>query len=128
MVSIIDYLKKLHSMKNIDNDEMLGDEKIKMLLYYIQGYHIAVFNRPIIEFVIKATSDGVDIDLIKLDDIILNEEVERLIEQVFELFGCYTEWKLREKITQEKPWIEARAGGNILSNQVMSSYFQNFIE
>ena len=63
----------------------------------------------------------------------ISKEDGELLENVFQTFGTYSAWGLRNLTHGEKPWIEATQNGRVM-NQVISrdsirDYFkQNYIE
>ena len=59
-------------------------------------------------------------------------ENQNLLEQVFQTFGQYSAWALRNKTHEERPWLEAtdngRHLGGLISRKTMLDYFkENYI-
>ena len=58
---------------------------------------------------------------------------ENLLNQVYEIFGQYSAWGLREKTHRERPWLEATENGTVLKKKIsrdtMKEYFkENYVE
>lgn len=62
-------------------------------------------------------------------------EQKETIEEVYELMGQYSAWKLREKTHNETPWLEtydeknkSNAEANIIPKETIKKYFKNYIK
>lgn len=119
------------------------------LLYYAEGCYLAIHNGeklfgerivawehgPVVEEVYRAYDDAYNLPLTEEDirdaDNIDTEDQE-LLEQVFNVFGEYSTWALRDKTHEETPWLEATQNGQVLNREInqetMKRYFeQNYI-
>lgn len=72
-----------------------------------------------------------DEDLSAIDKI--SDDDEFILKQVFDVFGQYASWYLRNKVRKETPWIEATDNGKHLGDKInretMEKYFkENYIE
>ncbi|MGN0242404.1 MAG: Panacea domain-containing protein [Candidatus Weimeria sp.] len=126
--------------------------KLLKLLYYAEGCYLAIhdgqrlFGNPIMAWAhgpvvvdVYETYKKDPYNLPQLtDDQIdkanrIKEEDKILLEQVFEEFGQYSAWKLRNMTHEETPWLEATDNGQHLNREInqetMKQYFSdNYIE
>lgn len=124
--------------------------KLIKLLYYAEGCSLALNNKslfdepiiawehgPVVEEVYqKYKKDPYNLPLDEEDYKIsekFNKEDLECLEQVFNVFGAYSAWGLRNKTHSETPWIEATNNGQILnqpiSRDTMKEFFKkNYIE
>ena len=126
-------------------DEEAGDVisnlKLQKLLYYAQGFHLALFNAPLFEDEVQAWLHGPVVPnayhLYKqhgsgaiprpegFDPRSLNEETRSLLDEVYNVYGQYSAWKLRNMTHVETPWVAAYAegGGTPISHAAMREFF-----
>lgn len=129
--------------------------KLQKLLYYCQGYHLAVYGKPMFEDEIQAWQHGPVIpsvyqefkriggNFIPAKENMLNEkekeaisqEKREIIEDVFDLLGHYDAWKLRNKTHEEAPWIEAQRKSEqeqrsnvTIETKDMQNYFSKYVK
>jgi uncharacterized phage-associated protein len=62
----------------------------------------------------------------------IGKEDQDLLEQVFQIFGQYSAWALRNKTHSETPWLEATENGQHLGGMIdrktMEKYFiENYV-
>lgn len=122
--------------------------KVLKLLYYAEGCSLALENGSLFNEKIYAWGHGPvvvevyehykndpynlpfgsveDTDAVKL--INKNPYDSDLLNQVFEDFGQFSAWALRNETHKETPWIEATNNGHhlntIISRETMKSYFK----
>ena len=124
--------------------------KLEKLLYYAEGCHLAFFNGeqlfdenfyawehgPVVKEVYQVYQENpynlplTDNDLKQA--LSIDTENQNLLEQVFQTFGQYSAWALRNKTHEERPWLEAtdngRHLGGLISRKTMLDYFkENYI-
>ena len=123
--------------------------KLLKLLYYAEGCHLAIYDGeqlfkekimawehgPVVVEVYEKYDNAYNLPLTN-EDIVdaetINEEDKDLLEQVFQVFGQYSAWALRNKTHEETPWIEATNGGRSLGAEIsrttMKDYFrENYV-
>lgn len=97
--------------------------KLQKLLYYAQGYHLAMTGRPLFSERIEAWDHGPVVREVYheckrfggnpipavqgFDPVVLGEHVCRFVEDVHADRGGFTAWNLREMTHAERPWQEA---------------------
>ena len=137
---------------NIENYDNEGDRisllKLLKLLYYAEGCSLALGrgdlfsdkivaweHGPVVEEVYRAFDNPYKLDC---DDTNIIEKInndkntKELLEQVYQVFGAYTAWALRNKTHAETPWLNATGNGKYLNHEIsradMKSYFkENYI-
>lgn len=137
------------TIKEEKND--LSKLKIQKLLYYTQGYYSALYDKYLFEEEIEARKYGpvvkkvynefkkiegnfVPTDKYKMGNEEIkkmNKEEKELIEDVFNLMGQYSAWRLRDKTHQEDPWKNNYISGkkNItIPKEDIKKYFKKYVE
>lgn len=153
-IDVARYFITLNDNECKDEKSDLSKLKIQKLLYYAQGYYLALYNKPLFDEKILAWQHGPVVkevyqglkplnsndnsipaneeNTMKEDEIkTLGKKEKELIEDVFQLMGQYSAWRLRDKTHQEDPWRDNYKEGkkNIeISQNDMKKYFRNYVE
>ena len=126
-----------------DAGEAISNLKMQKLVYYAQGAALAIFDKPLFAEPIEAWTHGPvvpvlyqrfkafgsgpiefdeQVDLAKYD-----KETREILDEVYDFFGQYSGWKLRNMTHQEPPWIETPSG-SVISHSGMQRYFKTIVE
>ena len=152
----IDVARYFITLNNKESEESgektdLSKLKIQKLLYYAQGYYSALYDKPLFEEEIQAWDHGpvvkavydefksIDGNFIPTDSNKMSEENiqkidkrdKELIEDVFQLMGQYSAWKLREKTHEEYPWRDTYkkdAKNIVIPQDKIKKYFKQYVE
>jgi len=123
------FLNKNRIQMNFEDSEYITNLKLQKLLYYAQGYFLAKEDTSLFEEDILAWEHGPVVrkiydkyknngsNGIKYDNDFkaeIDSETERILEEVYNDYGQYTAWKLRNMTHEEEPWK------NTLRNEVIS--------
>ena len=155
-IDVARYFITLNDNECKDSEEKSGLSKLKIqkLLYYAQGYYLALYNKPLFDEKILAWQHGPVVQevyytlkplnpndnsiLANEDNMMKEDEIKKLgknekelIEDVFQLMGQYSAWRLRDKTHQEDPWRDNYKEGkkNIeISQNDMKKYFKNYVK
>lgn len=127
-------------------DDTAGDSisnlKLQKLVYYAQGCHLALHGKPLFGQPIQAWEHGPvvpdlyhsfkqygsgaipkpdDFDLEKFD-----QETCNLLEEVFEVYGQFSAWKLRNMTHAEAPWRDAYSAGpsTTITHEALAEFFR----
>ena len=120
-----------------DADVEFTPMKLQKLLYYAQGYALALLRRPLFGERIKAWEHGpvvpqvwkahedsegllprpTDLDLLALDP-----QVRAILDRVYNDYGLFAAWALRNMTHEERPWVETPRNEPI-SPQLMAEFF-----
>jgi uncharacterized phage-associated protein len=124
-------------------DEECGDSisnlKLQKLLYYAQGFNLAITGKPLFdEPIINWRHGPVVEDLYhtykqcgsdpipkppKVNFDIYSAKVRELLDDVYEIFGQFSAWKLRN-MTHEEPPCKNSPINNVISLEAMAEYFK----
>lgn len=148
--TIANWFIERSKLAEVEGGDRLSLLKLLKLMYYAEGTFLAydkgsLFDEPFYAWVHgpivysvwrRFTNTPYDLtfnDSEKSEFKKISKEDGELLENVFQTFGTYSAWGLRNLTHGEKPWIEATQNGRVM-NQVISrdsirDYFkQNYIE
>ena len=125
--------------------ERLTNLKLQKLLYYQQGYHLAVFGTPLFDEQVEAwmygpvvpcvydefSNSGSNALPITTSNVIrLNEEEEILFNQVYQAYRDFSAIGLMNRTHNEQPGQQAlpHDRGTIISHESMKSYFKTQLQ
>lgn len=131
-------------------EEEVGDGisnlKLQKLVYYAQAFHLAMHGTPLFPEPVEAWEHGPVVpDLYReykafgsenipppddFDRSDYGDAAAELMDEVYEVFGQYSAWKLRNLTHAEKPWIEAYeagARGRTISHDAMREFYKDFV-
>lgn len=129
-----------HNRNELDNGaDLISNMKLQKLLYYAQGSFLAVTGQPLFDDPIEAWKHGPVVESVyhqykgnggkgipfedPFDFSSFTDEEEELLEEVYNVFGQYSAWKLRDMTHAEAPWNETEQGHEILQDKI-KAYFQ----
>lgn len=136
----------LWSDSQLEESEGITPLKLQKLVYYCQGFHLAMFDVPFFHEEIKAWKHGpvvpslysrykhfegrcIDVPAGIIDDSQLHQNQIDLVTEVVEIYGQFSAWRLRNMTHEESPWIIASKNGEdfhgTLSIDDMKSYFKS---
>lgn len=120
--------------------DRLTNLKLQKLLYYQQGYHLAVFGTPLFTEKIEAWMYGPVVPCIydkyskygssalpEVNEIIpFSQEEEELFNNVYDAYKEFSAIGLMNRTHSEAPWINARPHdrGTEITLESMSAYFR----
>lgn len=133
------------TLANEDVGDSISNLKLQKLVYYAQGFSLALRDKTLFDEAIEAWAHGPairelyhkykdnganaiekpkDVDFAKYDD-----DVKSLLNQVYEEYGQFSAWKLREMSHEEEPWASGNATTDkIITNKDLKKYFLTQIE
>lgn len=135
---------KIIAQTDVDSGDNISNLKLQKLLYYMQGFFLAIFDKPLFEEEIEAwmygpvvpavyekynvhSSNGIKIP--NEDPICLTEEEEDIFNQVYCQYGQFSALKLMQMTHNEDPWRSVEPGkGHIIPKTTISRYFALLIE
>ena len=132
------FLNENRKQLNFEDSEYITNLKLQKLLYYAQGCYLAKYDKvlfkddfvawehgPVIKSIYnkykKNGSNGIRYDEDYEEK--LNEETTMFLEKVYNRFGQYTAWKLRDMTHKERPWLETQRN-KIISKNLIKEYFK----
>lgn len=131
------FLNENRKQMNFEDSEYITNLKLQKLLYYAQGYYLAKTNTPLFkeEFlawehgpVIRKIYDkykingskGIEYDEDFTADI--DDQTELILQYVYNEYGKYTAWKLRDMTHEETPW-KTTPRNEVISKDKIKEYF-----
>ncbi len=139
MASAHDVARYFLAKQDADAGEVITNMKLQKLLYYAQGFHLAMRDKPLFNERVKAWEHGPVVPQVwheykeyeaqplpepSHDEVDLDEQTRAFLDEVYAVYGQFSAWRLRELSHQEPPWIEAFNGSGVIHNDTMRSFFQ----
>jgi uncharacterized phage-associated protein len=140
MLSCFDVADYFLALVDEEEGDSISNLKLQKLVYYAQGFHLAMYDKPLFAEKIEAWDHGpvvpelyqkyksygagnieipAELDLSRYPD-----DVKELLNEVWCMYGQYSAWKLRELTHEDTPWLETHAmGGGVISHQSLRRYF-----
>ncbi|CNE16450.1 TPA: SocA family protein [Yersinia enterocolitica] len=141
---VADYILAHSDEEN--SGDLISNLKLQKLVYYAQGFSLALLDRPLFEEPIEAWMHGpvvpelyhkykdngtqalpvpADVDFSKYSD-----DEKELLDEVYKIYGQFSAWKLRNMTHDENPWKETYvegAGSREISNDSMKRFFDTLV-
>jgi uncharacterized phage-associated protein len=146
MASVFDvasYILKL-AKKDVQEDEYdITHMKLQKLIYYCQGFSLALLDKPLFPEPIKAWKHGpvcqvlynqlkdsgsMPIYEIGNKESSLDEEEKKIIKLVYSYYGQYSASKLRNMTHAEHPWQSVANGSPISRKRIREYFIKKYIE
>lgn len=118
--------------------ESISNMKLQKLLYYAQGCSLAVTGEPMFDDNILAWQHGPVVEDVHhtykhfeangitfnddFDSSMFTPEEDELLAEVYETFGQYSAWKLRNMTHEETPW-KCTKQNDVIPIGVIKEYF-----
>jgi uncharacterized phage-associated protein len=122
-----------------DAGDFLSNLKLQKLCYYAQGFHLAMFDEPLFPDSIVAWEHGPVVPEVyekyrghggeaipvptDVDFGVLPERAQEMMREVWDTYGQFSAWKLRNLTHAEPPWKKTRRG-SVISIELMKDYFR----
>jgi uncharacterized phage-associated protein len=133
------------SLVNKESGDSISNFKLQKLVYYAQGFHLALFGKSLFNESIEAGQNGPTIPALfdkykvyenkpinspeTIDSLKYSESTKELLETIFREYGQLSPGKLREMIYGEIPWINGfKKENKIVSNDDLKKYFMTQIQ
>jgi uncharacterized phage-associated protein len=146
MYNVIQIANRIVSLADITVGDLISNLKLQKLLYYVQGFHLAMYNKPLFKEDIVAWQYGPvvkeayhhfkkygsghieipDDDFDKYYTEFTQEETD-LICDVWNNYGQYSAYRLMMFTHDEPPYL-AVSINNVISHQSLINYFATQIE
>lgn len=126
-----------------DAGDAMSNLRLQKLVYYAQGFHLALRGQPLFAEPIEAWTQGPvvpelyerfksyaagAIPVAEAGDAAtdLPGKVKELLDEVYAVFGQFSAWKLRELTHAEPPWANTPCGTEI-SHQALREHFATML-
>lgn len=132
------FLNENRSRMNDEDSDYITHLKLQKLLYYAQGCYLAVTGKALFEEDLLAWEHGPVVNEvyqlyksygsnpIKFDedyDNNIDDFTQGILHEVFDVFGQYSAWKLRQMTHNEKPWLDTKRN-HVIDRDLIKDYFQ----
>lgn len=146
MLTAKDVARYFLATQDEDAGEGISNLKLQKLCYYAQGFSLALLDRPLFKDNIYAWAHGPVVpDLYHqyktygdgpipapddFDFSVYDGETRELLDEVAQVYGQFSAWKLRNMTHSEPPWNDARRrmNGALISADSMKFYFGTLVE
>jgi len=121
MPSCHDVAKFFLSQACVEAGDLVSNLKLQKLVYYAQGFHLAIHDKPLFEEPIEAWMHGPVVPTLyhhykthgqaaiplpdDYDQTAFSTEELELLNEVQRMYGQYSAWRLREMTHEEAPWM-----------------------
>ena len=133
--------------QDLDAGDSMSNLKLQKLVYYAQGFHLAIIGTPLFEEPIEAWEHGpvcpvlyqkykkykaraIPIPFDEETWEIFTEKTREVLAMVYRYYGQFSAWKLRDFTHEDIPWKNAHRLGNttVITHKDMSEYFKTQLE
>lgn len=131
------------SLVNEDVGEGITNMKMQKLLYYAQGFSLAVFGMPFFNEAIEAWQYGPVVPALyhaykKYGNTplpqpqgttvnLFTQPEQELLNQIYSEYGQFSAWRLSDMTHQETPW-KSTPLNEVISHEKLKSYFLTQLE
>ena len=143
---VLDIAKYFLTFNREDESDEISNLKLQKLLYYAQGFFLAIKDIPLFDEDIEAWTHGPVIPAIYHaykhigsgpipvesgfnPETTLSAEVREILDEVYDVFGQFSAWKLRNMTHQEQPWKEAydKREGGVIPKDALKVFFKKHV-
>lgn len=130
--------------KDETSGELLSNLKLQKLVYYAQGFSLAIYNKPLFPEPIEAWTHGPVVpDLYRrfkdfggspipppadfdASAIFSGEEIE-LLDEIYNMYGQFSAWKLRNMTHEDAPWLNHCKYSDTIPHNELKEFFSTQI-
>lgn len=139
MISSFDVARYFLSLVDEDAGDSLSNLKLQKLVYYAQGYYLALYDEPLFPERIEAWIHGPVVpDLYhnlkqfgaepvrvdgEFDPGMYSDKVQELLDEVYSVYGQFSAGQLRNFTHREPPWMNT-PNGETIPVDLMRDYFR----
>jgi uncharacterized phage-associated protein len=125
-----------------DAGDLVSNLKLQKLVYYAQGFHLAMESSPLFNERIEAWEHGpvcvllyeeykqYGSDAIPAPDTdaydIFSDATRKVLEMVYNYYGQFSAWMLRNLTHEDIPWLNAyrKRNNHEITHEAMKTYFK----
>lgn len=131
-------------IENEEGAEHISNLKLQKLLYYAQGCFLAVTDEALFDDNIVAWQHGPVVESVyhlykangakgipfdeDFDFSAFTQEENSLLTEVYDTFGQYSAWKLRNMTHEETPWQETMLNDIIPTEKIKDYFKREYLE
>jgi len=142
MINCHDVAKYFLTIAEPDSGDLISNLKLQKLAYYVQGFNLAIYDKPMFSENIEAWMHGPVVPSlyniykthekeaipppIDYDDSIYSVHDKELLKDVHNVYGQFSAWKLRDMTHEEPPWKNTKNGG-VIEHHIIKDYFKTLL-
>ena len=139
MASAKDVAKFILTLVDEEEGDFVTSLKLQKLLYYCQGFHLAIYDTPLFGERLKRWDHGPVVPEVwheykdlgsrpipcpdDVDFEALSEQQRELVNEVYAIYGAYSATALRNMTHAEPPWLDTSPNDEI-THEVLKSFFR----
>ncbi|MQC08101.1 Panacea domain-containing protein [Morganella morganii] len=145
MLTCFDVADYFLSRCDDESGDLISNLKLQKLVYYAQGFSLALLGEPLFEEKIEAWMHGPVVAKLYgkykkygkdplpfegFDESKFTEDQLDLLDEVYDVYGQFSAWKLRNMTHEEEPWSDTYidgAGPISIPNEKMESFFKTLV-
>ena len=135
--NVIEIANRIVSLSKPEFGDIISNLKLQKLLYYVQGFNLAIYGNPIFDEDIYAWQYGPavpeayrhfktygsgSINVDGIEPVELHEEESVLISDVWDVYGQYSAYRLMVFTHDEMPWKSTQIN-SIITHDKLKNYF-----
>lgn len=142
MIKATDVANYFLSLADPDDDDCISNLKLQKLCYYAQGFHLAIYGKRLFDEDLQAWQHGPVVPSLyrkykeagksclipdaNFDFKTLPEEVRELLNEVYQNYGQFSAWRLRDMTHQESPWQTSynKTTDDVISDKKLIEFFK----
>ena len=125
-----------------DAGDFISNLKLQKLVYYGQGFHLAMHGEKLFNEDILAWEHGPVVEELyheykgygasgipmpeDFDVATFTDKQNELLREVYEVYGQFSAWKLRNMTHSERPWLETEKN-KVIQPALMAEFFKGYI-
>lgn len=146
MLTCFDVADYFMSCCEDESGDLISNLKLQKLVYYAQGFSLALLDRPLFGEPIEAWMHGpvvpalyrkyreygnqalpvpVDVDFERFTD-----DERNLLDEVYNVYGQFSAWKLRNMTHDDGPWKQTYVDGapsEVIQPEAMKRFFDTLV-
>lgn len=138
-----DLAKKIVCRTDVEHGDTISNLKLQKLLYYMQGFHLALFDAPFFNETIEAWTYGPVVPVVFRefkryqnrsinpenyhDELQLPDEEERMFNRVYDEYSRFSAVALMQMTHNEGPW-RSHDIGDVITNDELRRFFLTQID
>ena len=139
----IDIAKKIICKTDVEHGDTISNLKLQKMLYYMQGFHLALFDSPFFNESIEAWTYGPVVPVVfrefkryrnrainpenYCDELVLTGEEQQMFDRVYDDYNRFSAVALMRMTHSENPW-KSHSIGEVITNEEMRKYFLTQID
>jgi uncharacterized phage-associated protein len=140
MMTVHDVARYFLSLVDEEAGDAITNMKLQKLVYYAQGFNLALQGEPLFPEQIEAWPHGPVVPELyhaykghgsgcipvpgDVDFSLYAPETRELLDEVYRVYGQFSAWKLRNMTHEEIPWVRAMENGGVISHEDMCQFFK----